>query len=61
MRDLRRASKQGRHEDARQVEALRRQIMAGAEAIEHGDFTRVDDADLDAFLAGLGRPTHEHP
>jgi hypothetical protein len=60
MRDTRRVSKQRRREDALKLEAPRLKIRAGAEEIARGDFTDVDDSELDAFLADLGRPTREH-
>ena len=61
MRDARRGLQQKRREDALKLEALRLKIRAGAEAIARGDFTEVDDADLDVFLADLGRPTRGTP
>ena len=35
------------------IEELRAQIAVGLDALERGDFTEVDDADLDAFLDSL--------
>ena len=35
------------------IEALRALIAVGLDALERGDFTEVDDADLDAFLDSL--------
>jgi antitoxin ParD1/3/4 len=35
------------------LEALRKQIDAGVDALERGEFTELADADLDAYLAGL--------
>ena len=32
---------------------LRALVAAGLDALERGEFTEVDDADLDAFLEGL--------
>ena len=40
-------------EDALKLEALRRQIDAGIEALEGGEFIEVDDNDLDAYLSAL--------
>ena len=37
------------------IETLRALIAAGLDALERGDFTEVDDADLDAFLDSLVR------
>ena len=35
------------------IETLRALIAAGLDALERGEFTEVDDADLDAFLDSL--------
>lgn len=35
------------------IEELRALIAAGLDALERGEFTEVDDADLDAFLDSL--------
>jgi antitoxin ParD1/3/4 len=40
-------------EDALKLKVLRRQIKAGAEALDRGDFTEVDEAELDAYLQEL--------
>jgi antitoxin ParD1/3/4 len=53
VRDALRALQQRRREDALKLEVLRRQIDAGVEALERGEFTEIADADLDAYLAGL--------
>ena len=57
VRDALRVLQQKRREDALKLKALRLQIRAGADDIARGDFTDVDDSDLDAFLEDLGRPT----
>jgi antitoxin ParD1/3/4 len=46
-----------RREDALKLKALRVRIKAGAEALARGDYIEIEDADLDAFLGGLGPPT----
>jgi antitoxin ParD1/3/4 len=38
------------HNAALKLRILRRQIKAGVDALERGDFVEVDDADLDDFL-----------
>jgi hypothetical protein len=40
-------------EDVLKLKVLRRQIKAGAEALDRGDFTEVDEAELDAYLQEL--------
>jgi antitoxin ParD1/3/4 len=51
IRDALRALQQRRQEDALKLEALRALITAGANALDEGHFTEIDDADLDRFLA----------
>jgi len=53
IRDALRALQQRRREDALKLKALRMQIKAGVDALERGDFTEVDENDLDAYLEGL--------
>ncbi len=53
VRDAVRGLQQRWKEDELKLTALRKQIRAGAEALDRGDFTEVDDADLDAALDGL--------
>jgi antitoxin ParD1/3/4 len=50
VRDALRVLLQRRREDALKLEALRRQIDAGIEALARGEFVEVDDTDLDAYL-----------
>jgi antitoxin ParD1/3/4 len=35
-------------------------IKAGVEALERGDFTEVDEADLDDYLEGLTATSDRH-
>ncbi|MGH6846016.1 MAG: type II toxin-antitoxin system ParD family antitoxin [Methylocella sp.] len=53
VRDALRALKQRQREDALRLKALRLQVKAGAEALERGEFTEIDDAGLDRYLEGL--------
>ena len=53
VRDALRVLQQRRKEDALKLEALRRQIDAGIEALGRGEFVEVDDTELDAYLAAL--------
>src|SRR5215469_15181123 len=56
VRDALRVLQQRRREDELKLKALRLQIKAGAEAIARGDYTEVDDAELEDFILGLGSP-----
>jgi antitoxin ParD1/3/4 len=42
--------------DRIRLEALRAKIKAGTDALERGDFTEVDDADLESHLERLMTP-----
>lgn len=53
MRDAVRGLQQRWKEDELKLTALRKQIKAGAEALDRGDFTEIEDADLDAALDKL--------
>ncbi len=53
MRDAVRGLQQRWKEDELKITALRKQISAGAKALDRGDFTEVDDANLDAALDKL--------
>ena len=53
VRDALRALQQRRREDALKLEALRRQIDAGVGPLDRGEFTEVDDVELEAYLDGL--------
>jgi antitoxin ParD1/3/4 len=58
VRDALRVLQQRRREDALKLEALRRQIDAGIDALERGESTEVDDAELDTYLDTLAaRPS----
>jgi antitoxin ParD1/3/4 len=54
VRDALRALRQRRREDALKLERLRLQIQAGIDDLENGDFVEIEDADLDAYIEGLG-------
>lgn len=54
IRDALRALQQRRREDALKLERLRLQIQAGIDDLENGDFIEIEDADLDAYIEGLG-------
>ena len=56
MRDAIRALKQRRAEEALKLERLRLSIRQGVAALDHGDYTDVDDGDLDAALDDLVAP-----
>ena len=53
IRDALRVLRQRRREDALRLKALRAQIKAGTDALDRGDFTEVDDDDLDGYLERL--------
>jgi antitoxin ParD1/3/4 len=53
VRDALRALQQRRREDALKLKALRVQIEAGVDALEIGEFTEVDDVDLESYLESL--------
>jgi antitoxin ParD1/3/4 len=52
-RDALRALQQRRREDALKLKALRRQIKAGVDALERGEFVEIDGPDLDGYLRGV--------
>ena len=54
VRDALRVLQQRRREDVLKLKALRLQIKAGAEAMARGDYTELDDTELEDFLDGLG-------
>jgi putative addiction module CopG family antidote len=56
MRDAIRALQQRRAVDAVKLERLRRSIDAGLADLDRGDYTEVEDEDLDAYLDGLATP-----
>jgi antitoxin ParD1/3/4 len=53
MRDAVRGLQQRWKEDELKLTALRKMIRTGAAALDRGDFTEVNDADLDAALDKL--------
>ena len=53
IRDALRALQRRRREDSLRLKALRAQIKVGTDALERGDFTEVDDADLEGYLERL--------
>ena len=55
IRDALRVLQQRRQEDALKLERLRLQIRAGVDDLASGDFAEIEDADLDAFIDGLGQ------
>jgi antitoxin ParD1/3/4 len=60
IRDALRALQQRRKEDSLKLKALRAQIKAGSDALKHGDFTEVDDADLEGYLERLTTSAPKH-
>jgi len=56
MRDAVRALQQRRAEDALKLDKLRVAIDQGIAALERGEYTEVEDADLDAYLDELAAP-----
>lgn len=53
VRDALRVLQQRRREDALKLKALRAQIKAGAEALQRGEFSEIDDNGLEAYLEAL--------
>jgi antitoxin ParD1/3/4 len=53
IRDALRALQQRRKEDALKLKILRAEIAAGIAAIDRGDFTEVEVADLGSYLKRL--------
>ncbi len=56
IRDALRVLQRRRREDSLKRKALRAQIKAGTDALDRGDFTQVDDADLEGYLERLTTP-----
>ncbi len=56
IRDAIRALQQRRAEDALKLDRLRLAIRQGAAALDRGDYTEVEDEDLDVFLDDLAAP-----
>jgi antitoxin ParD1/3/4 len=53
IRDALRVLRQRRKEDGLRLKALRAQIKVGVDALDRGDFTEVDDVDLEGYLERL--------
>ena len=53
VRDALRALQQRRREDALKLKALRRQLKAGVDALERGEFVEIDEAGLGDYLESL--------
>ena len=60
VRDALRVLQQRRREDSLELKALRAQIKAGTDALERGDFTEVDGADLEGCLERLTTSAPKH-
>lgn len=56
IRDALRVLQRVRREEALKLKFLRTQIKAGTDALERGEFTEVDGADLGDYLAELAAP-----
>jgi antitoxin ParD1/3/4 len=56
IRDALRALQQRRREDSLKLKVLRAQVKAGTDALDRGEFTEVEDADLDGYLERLTTP-----
>ena len=56
IRDALRVLQQRRREDSLKLRALRAQIKAGTDALDRGDFTEVEDSDLEGYLERLTMP-----
>ncbi len=56
IRDAIRALEQRRAEEALKLENLRVAIRLGTAALERGEYTEVEDKDLDAYLDDLAAP-----
>ena len=56
IRDAIRALQQRRAEEALKFQKLRLAIKQGAAALDRGDFTEVEDDDLDSYLDSLAVP-----
>ena len=56
MRDALRGLQQRRAEEALKLDKLRVAIEQGVAALDRGEFTEVEDEELDAYLDDLARP-----
>lgn len=57
MRDAIRALQQRRAAESLKLEKLRLSVKAGVAALERGDYTEVEDEDLDFYLDELATPS----
>jgi antitoxin ParD1/3/4 len=53
IRDALRVLQQRRKEDGLRLRALRTQIRVGVDALARGDFTEIEDVDLEGYLERL--------
>jgi len=56
IRDALRVLQQRRREDSLRLKALRVRIKSGVDALDRGDFTEVEGADLEGYLERLTLP-----
>lgn len=56
VRDAIRALQQRRAVEALELDRLRLNIKAGVAALDRGEYSEVEDADLDGYLDGLAAP-----
>ena len=61
MRDAIRALQQRRAEEALKLEKLRLAIQQGVAALDRGDYTEVEDEDLEVWLNRLAYPARSWP
>jgi antitoxin ParD1/3/4 len=59
IRDALRVLQQRRKEDALRLRVLRAQLKAGIDALEQGDFTEIDDTELERYLERLTSVGHK--
>ena len=60
VRDALRVLQQRRREKSLKLKALRTQIKAGTAALAGGDFTEVEDVDLEGYFEQLTTPRAKH-
>ena len=53
VRDALRTLQQRRREDSLKLKALRMHIRAGVDALKRGEFTEIDEVELENYLEGL--------
>jgi antitoxin ParD1/3/4 len=56
VRDAIRALQQRRAEEALRLDKLRLSIQQGVAALDRGDYTEIEDGDLDAYLDEIAAP-----